>query len=52
MNTEVATIRSTQTGLHSLMEGLAKQMEDLTSGGATQEEIFADIDGGLGESQV
>ena len=52
MNTEVAAIRSTQTGLHSLMEGLAKQMENLTSGGTTQEETSADIGGGLGESQV
>ena len=52
MNTEVAAIRSTQTGLHSLMEGLAKQMEDLTSGGPTQEETSAEIGVGLGDSQV
>ena len=34
------------------MEGLEKQMEDLTSGGTTQEETSAEIGGGLGESQV
>ena len=52
MNTEVAAIRSTQTGLHSLMEGLAKQTEELTSGGPTQEETSAEIGVALGESQV
>ena len=52
MNIEVAAIWSTQTGLHSLMEGLAKQMEDLTTGGATLEETSAEIGRGLGESQV
>ena len=34
------------------MQGLAKQMEDLTTGGVAQEETSAEIGGGLGESQV
>ena len=50
MNAKVAAIRSTQTGVHSLMEGLAKQMEDLTSGGATQEETSSGDGGVLGDS--
>ena len=52
MNAKIAAIRSTQTRLHSLMEDLAKQMEDLTGGGGTQEEISAEDGGVSGESQV
>ena len=44
VNTEVAAIRSAQTGLHSLMEKLAKQIEELTSGQTTQDEPSAVFD--------
>ena len=52
MNSETATMRSTQTRLHTLMEGLAKQMENLTSSGHTQEEISVEDGGVLREYQV
>ena len=42
LNSEVAVIRSTQTGLHTLMEGLAKQMESSGGSGSTQEETFGE----------
>ena len=52
MNSEVAAIWSTQTGLHTLMEGLTQQMENLTGSGTTQEETSAEDGGISGDSQV
>ena len=52
MNSEVAGIRSTHIGLHALMEDLAKQMENLTDSGPTQEETSVEDGGVSGESQV
>ena len=52
MNSEVAAIWSTQTGLHTLMEGFAKQMESLARSGPTQEEMSVKDWRVSGESQV
>ena len=43
MNTDIVTIRTTQTALQTLLEGMTKQMESLTRIGTTQEETSENV---------
>ena len=43
MNTEIVAVRTTQTALQTLLEGMAQQMEGLVGIGTTQEETSENV---------